>query len=332
MGPHNGARVVARAWVDPDFKARLLADGTAAIAELGIAGPEGNVRVVENTPEVHNLVVCTLCSCYPWPLLGLPPIWYKSFAYRARAVAEPRAVLREFGLELDAGRRGAGVGLERRGALPRAARATRRHRGPQRGGARRAGDPRTHGRHRGARARPESRVAEAVAGPVERVGWQAEEPARSSSQSARRPQSGGSSALLVVVEERVRQQHGELLGALAVEHPEHPRASARRRPRWRCSSACAHRRRLATRGSTGCAGRRPVLADAQVDVPGARSRSSGSRRASTGVGRCGGRSSYTAPLMSGPKRMCSHHCSKTRVSRSSSTGSLTASGNTSRSS
>jgi nitrile hydratase subunit alpha len=100
MGPHDGARVVAKAWVDPPFKARLLTDGTAAIAELGIAGPEGNVRVVENTPSVHNLVVCTLCSCYPWPLLGLPPIWYKSFAYRSRAVAEPRSVLREFGLDL----------------------------------------------------------------------------------------------------------------------------------------------------------------------------------------------------------------------------------------
>jgi nitrile hydratase len=93
---------VAKAWTDPAFKERLLADGTAAIAELGISGPEGNVRVVENGPGVHNLVVCTLCSCYPWPLLGLPPTWYKSFAYRARAVAEPRAVLREFDVELDA--------------------------------------------------------------------------------------------------------------------------------------------------------------------------------------------------------------------------------------
>jgi nitrile hydratase subunit alpha len=100
IGPHHGARVVARAWTDPEFKQRLLDDGTAAIAELGISGPEGNVRVVENTADVHNVVVCTLCSCYPWPLLGLPPIWYKSFAYRSRAVAEPRAVLREFGLEL----------------------------------------------------------------------------------------------------------------------------------------------------------------------------------------------------------------------------------------
>ena len=101
MGPHHGARAVARAWTDQDFKARLLADGTAAAAELGIAGAEGdNVRVVENTDDVHNLVVCTLCSCYPWPLLGVPPIWYKSFAYRSRAVVEPRAVLREFGTEL----------------------------------------------------------------------------------------------------------------------------------------------------------------------------------------------------------------------------------------
>ena len=101
MGPHNGAHVVARAWVDPAFKARLLADGSAAVAEMGFVGPEGDtVRVVENTDTVHNMIVCTLCSCYPWPLLGLPPIWYKSFAYRARAVSEPRAVLREFGLDL----------------------------------------------------------------------------------------------------------------------------------------------------------------------------------------------------------------------------------------
>ena len=101
VGPQNGARVVARAWVDPAYRARLLADGTAAVEELGYAGPELNTLVaVENTPEVHNLVVCTLCSCYPWPVLGLPPTWYKSPAYRARAVAEPRAVLREFGLEL----------------------------------------------------------------------------------------------------------------------------------------------------------------------------------------------------------------------------------------
>jgi nitrile hydratase len=100
FGPHHGARVVARAWIDPAFKRRLLDDGNGAVAELGVGGLEGNVRVVENTPDTHNMVVCTLCSCYPWPLLGLPPLWYKSFSYRSRAVAEPRAVLREFGVEL----------------------------------------------------------------------------------------------------------------------------------------------------------------------------------------------------------------------------------------
>jgi len=103
VGPQNGARVVARAWVDPDYRERLLADGTGAIAELGYGGAEGdNMVVVANTPNVHNAVVCTLCSCYPWPVLGLPPTWYKSPPYRARMVAEPRAVLREFGLELPA--------------------------------------------------------------------------------------------------------------------------------------------------------------------------------------------------------------------------------------
>lgn len=101
IGPHNGARIVAKAWVDPDFKQRLLADGTRAIAELGLTGfSSEHMVVVENTPEVHNLIVCTLCSCYPWAILGLPPTWYKSFAYRSRAVIEPRSVLREFGLEI----------------------------------------------------------------------------------------------------------------------------------------------------------------------------------------------------------------------------------------
>jgi nitrile hydratase len=101
IGPMNGARVVARAWVDPDYKQRLLADGTAAIAELGFGGPEGeHMVVVENTPAVHNVVVCTLCSCYPWPVLGLPPTWYKSPAYRSRMVREPRALLHEMGLDL----------------------------------------------------------------------------------------------------------------------------------------------------------------------------------------------------------------------------------------
>jgi nitrile hydratase len=99
IGPRNGARVVARAWTDPAYKARLMADATAAIAELGYSGAQGeHMVVVENTPAVHNLVVCTLCSCYPWPVLGLPPVWYKSSAYRSRAVIDPRGVLREFGL------------------------------------------------------------------------------------------------------------------------------------------------------------------------------------------------------------------------------------------
>jgi nitrile hydratase len=101
VGPRNGAQVVARAWVDAEFRRRLLADGTAAIAELGFSGQQGEkLTVVENTPSVHNVLVCTLCSCYPWPLLGLPPIWYKSSAYRARTVADPRGVLRELGLEI----------------------------------------------------------------------------------------------------------------------------------------------------------------------------------------------------------------------------------------
>ena len=105
IGPMLGARVVARAWVDAAFRQRLLADGTRAMGELGIGGFSGeNVVVVENSPQVHNVVVCTLCSCYPWSLLGLPPTWYKSPEYRARVVREPRAVLREFGLELPAGR------------------------------------------------------------------------------------------------------------------------------------------------------------------------------------------------------------------------------------
>jgi len=101
VGPMNGARVVARAWTDPAYRERLLADGTAAIAEMGLGGPQGErMVVVENTPEVHNVVVCTLCSCYPWPVLGLPPGWYKDPAYRSRIVREPRKVLGEFGLEL----------------------------------------------------------------------------------------------------------------------------------------------------------------------------------------------------------------------------------------
>jgi nitrile hydratase subunit alpha len=103
VGLRNGAQVVARAWSDPAFKHWLLADATAAIAAMGYSGLQGeHMQVVENTPKVHNLVVCTLCSCYPWPVLGLPPVWYKSAPYRARAVADPRSVLKEFGTELGA--------------------------------------------------------------------------------------------------------------------------------------------------------------------------------------------------------------------------------------
>jgi len=101
IGPLNGARVVAKAWTDPDYKARLLANGTEAVGELGFKGPQGeHIVVVENTDDTHNVVVCTLCSCYPWPLLGLPPTWYKDPAYRSRVVKEPRTVLGEMGLDV----------------------------------------------------------------------------------------------------------------------------------------------------------------------------------------------------------------------------------------
>ena len=101
VGPHNGARVVAKAWADPDYRRRLFEDGGAAIASLGYTGRQGeNLLALENTPRVHNMVVCTLCSCYPWPVLGLPPVWYKAAPYRSRAVADPRGVLADFGVEL----------------------------------------------------------------------------------------------------------------------------------------------------------------------------------------------------------------------------------------
>ena len=101
VGPRNGARVVAKAWSDPAYKRRLLADANSAIAELGYNGQQGeHMVVVENSPTVHHMVVCTLCSCYPWPTLGLPPMWYKSAAYRSRVVIDPRSVLSEFGLEM----------------------------------------------------------------------------------------------------------------------------------------------------------------------------------------------------------------------------------------
>ncbi|HAT1645664.1 TPA: nitrile hydratase subunit alpha [Raoultella planticola] len=101
VGPRNGAQVVARAWSDPQYKRRLMENATAAIAELGFSGIQGeDMLVVENTPDVHNVTVCTLCSCYPWPVLGLPPVWYKSAPYRSRIVIDPRGVLAEFGLQI----------------------------------------------------------------------------------------------------------------------------------------------------------------------------------------------------------------------------------------
>src|SRR5437868_10091025 len=101
VGPRNGARVVARAWADPDYRTRLLHDATPAIRELGYAGRQGeHIVAVENTPDTHNMIVCTLCSCYPWPILGLPPVWYKSAPYRSRAVNDPRGVLHDFGVTL----------------------------------------------------------------------------------------------------------------------------------------------------------------------------------------------------------------------------------------
>ncbi len=103
VGPHNGARVVAKSWADPAYRQRLLADATRAVAELGYAGRQGEHLVaIENTPDTHNMVVCTLCSCYPWPVLGLPPVWYKSAPYRAKAVRDPRGVLADFGVTLPA--------------------------------------------------------------------------------------------------------------------------------------------------------------------------------------------------------------------------------------
>ena len=148
LGPQNGARVVARAWVDPDYRKRLREDGAAAIGELGYGGLEGGTMVVvENTPDVHNVVVCTLCSCYLWPVLGLPPSWYKSPAYRARAVAEPRAVLREFGVELPAEteiRVWDSTSEVRYLVVPQRPEGGR----PERGRARRARDARQHDRDR----------------------------------------------------------------------------------------------------------------------------------------------------------------------------------------
>ena len=149
IGPHNGARVVAKAWSDPAFKQALLEDATAAIATLGHVGRTGDHLVaIENTPERHNMVVCTLCSCYPWEVLGLPPVWYKAAPYRSRAVKDPRGVLADFGVDAAEGHRDPRVGFDRRDALPRAADAPEGHRRLERGAACRAGHARLDDRHR----------------------------------------------------------------------------------------------------------------------------------------------------------------------------------------
>ena len=141
IGPHNGAQVVAKAWTDPAFKQALLADATKAVSTLGHVSRVGDHLVaVENTPQRHNMVVCTLCSCYPWEMLGLPPVWYKAAPYRSRAVKDPRGVLADFGVTPAEGNRDPGLGFDRGDPLPGAADAAQRHRRLERAAARRARD------------------------------------------------------------------------------------------------------------------------------------------------------------------------------------------------
>ena len=133
VGPHNGAAVVARSWVDAEFRDWLMQDATAAIASMGYGGRQGEHMVaVANTPEEHNMVVCTLCSCYPWPVLGLPPVWYKSAPYRSKAVLDPRGVLADFGVTAAGVDPDPGLGLDGRGALPGHSDAAGRHPGASR--------------------------------------------------------------------------------------------------------------------------------------------------------------------------------------------------------
>ena len=149
IGPHNGAQVVAKAWTDPAFKQALLEDATKAVGTLGHVARTGDHLVaVENTPQRHNMVVCTLCSCYPWEVLGLPPVWYKAAPYRSRAVKDPRGVLADFGVSAAEGHRNPRVGFDRRDALPRAADAPEGHRGLERGATRRTGHAQLDDRHR----------------------------------------------------------------------------------------------------------------------------------------------------------------------------------------
>ena len=151
VGPRNGARVVAKAWADPAYRARLMKDATPAIAEIGYAGRQGeHIVALENTPKLHNMVVCTLCSCYPWPVLGLPPVWYKSAPYRSRAVADPRGVLADFGMSLPKDTEIRIWDFDRRDPLSRYTDAPCRHRRLERRETRGPGDPRLHDRHRAA--------------------------------------------------------------------------------------------------------------------------------------------------------------------------------------
>jgi nitrile hydratase subunit alpha len=158
VGPHRGARIVARAWTDPAFRDRLLKDASGAIAEMGFADfVTTHVMAKENTPTVHNLVVCTLCSCYPWGVLGLPPTWYKSAPYRARAVRDPRGLLKEFGVILGENVEISGLGQHGRDPLSRGTVAARRNGRHVGGSARKTGEPRFHDRHR-RRRKPELKV------------------------------------------------------------------------------------------------------------------------------------------------------------------------------
>ena len=149
IGPHNGARIIAKAWADPAFKQALLDDASAAIAKYGHVSRVGDHLIaVENTPQTHNMIVCTLCSCYPWEMLGLPPVWYKAAPYRSRAVNDPRGVLNDFGVDAAGGHEYPRLGFDRRDPLHRPADAAGRHRRLERGEARRTGDARFDDRHR----------------------------------------------------------------------------------------------------------------------------------------------------------------------------------------
>ena len=149
VGPRNGARVIAKAWADPAYRARLLKNATPAIAEIGYAGRQGeHIVALENTPKQHNVVVCTLCSCYPWPVLGLPPVWYKSAPYRSRAVADPRSVLADFGVSLPKDTEIRIWDSTAEISLSRRADASRRHRRVERGETGGVGHARFHDRHR----------------------------------------------------------------------------------------------------------------------------------------------------------------------------------------